>query len=700
MVSFIFGGDTQETPESIKRKRAIAQALLRGSTRQPESVGEAIGQGLSGLGDALIYRQLNGDADKAEKAGKASLEADRASFYGDGATLPSPGAAAELSSTSPAADVSSNGDTFRPFIDEVKSGGLSNPYALAAVASTGRAESGWSPANAARTWDDPSESGKPGRAGGIMSWRGPRYDALAAAGDLSPQGQARFFLKENLQLIEKLQAAKSVEEAQSLMNSAWAFAGHDRPGGESARRLGYAKGYLPQFQGSGTQVASLDPSAGMPTVAGAIALQSGQPLQLPYRDPTVSAPNYRPSTPVAEALAGSAQAPQAARSPSPVAAALAGNAAPAAPLPSETQVASGAAVPRGGLVAQALAGERYYPPAPTAPGSSGPSVQQATRLLNNPYATEADRAMAMDAIERDRKTRDPVYQMQLRKGQLDLEATESGSWSKLDDGRLFNQRTGEVRNAPTAPGAAPSDLGLNPQYGTDANGNPVLLQLGKNGQVVQSKMPDGVTLAKEPIKLDAGTHFVLLDPITRQPVGQIPKENFKEASEKAAGTESGKSGIQEAAAAPQAIADADYSISLIDEMLTHPGRATATGMSSIIDPRNYIAGTDATDFNTRKRQLEGRAFLQAFNSLRGGGQITEVEGKKATEAITRLNAAQSDDAFVGALTELKGILEVGRDRFRQKAAGARSAAPAAGAVTAPAMPDVSAPGTFDPLGLR
>lgn len=142
-----------------------------------------------------------------------------------------------------AARASLQGDTYKPFIQTVRAGGLTNPYGLAAVASTGKAESGWSAANANRTWSDPSESGQPGTAGGIMSWRGPRYQALAATGDLSPEGQARFFLQEDPSLIQKLNNAKSVEEAQQLMNNAWAFAGHDRPGGEAARRMAMAQNY-------------------------------------------------------------------------------------------------------------------------------------------------------------------------------------------------------------------------------------------------------------------------------------------------------------------------------------------------------------------------------------------------------------------------------------------------------------------------
>jgi hypothetical protein len=167
-----------------------------------------------------------------------------------------------------ASRASLQGDTYRPFIDTVRSGGLTNPYGLAAVASTGKAESGWSAANANRTWDDPSQSGQPGRAGGIMSWRGPRYQALSASGDLSPEGQAKFFLQENPQLIQSLNGARSVEEAQQLMNDAWKFAGYDQQGGESARRLAMAKSYYASEFGNAP-----------PANGGAAAIEAISPLE-------------------------------------------------------------------------------------------------------------------------------------------------------------------------------------------------------------------------------------------------------------------------------------------------------------------------------------------------------------------------------------------------------------------------------------
>lgn len=126
---------------------------------------------------------------------------------------------------------------------------------------------------------------------------------------------------------------------------------------------------------------------------------------------------------------------------------------------------------------------------------------------------------------------------------------------------------------------------------------------------------------------------------------------------------------------PQAVRSADQTITLLNKALAHPGRTTATGQSGLLDPRNYVPGTDATDFRVLLDQIKGRTFLEAFESLKGSGQITEVEGRKATEAIGRLNTAQSDAEFEQALRDLMGVAEAGKQRAVERAAGASRSAP-------------------------
>jgi hypothetical protein len=266
--SFIWGeGGAALTPEEIARRREMEQAILAKGGIDTSPVGHWA-EGLARVANAAAGSFRRGQLEKAATE-NASYNDELIKALTGGASsstssMPATtGAGNEVAATSPAPIDMTGNEVYSQFMDTVK-GGVQNPYALAAIAATGNAESGWSPGNVNRTWSDPSESGQAGRAGGIMSWRGPRYQALAATGDLSPAGQARFFLQENPDLIAKLNSAKSVEEAQTLMNNAWAFAGYNRPGGEAARRLSLAKGYLPTF---GTETAAATPQAAIEAVA-------------------------------------------------------------------------------------------------------------------------------------------------------------------------------------------------------------------------------------------------------------------------------------------------------------------------------------------------------------------------------------------------------------------------------------------------
>ena len=137
----------------------------------------------------------------------------------------------------------------------------------------------------------------------------------------------------------------------------------------------------------------------------------------------------------------------------------------------------------------------------------------------------------------------------------------------------------------------------------DAQGNPVLLQLGENGEAVQTKMPDGVTLSKEPIKLDAGTHFVLLDPITRQSVGVIPKDVAGEAAQQALGKEQGSA----QAAVPAAKITAEQTIAKIDELLSDPNLGGISGWQAWLPDSGVAAVSGSGALGLRR--LVGRVKL-------------------------------------------------------------------------------------------
>lgn len=155
------------------------------------------------------------------------------------------------------------------------------------------------------------------------------------------------------------------------------------------------------------------------------------------------------------------------------------------------------------------------------------------------------------------------------------------------------------------------------------------------------------------------------------------------AGAKEAGKQRAKGQVEAESSLPGYVAESEGTIKLVDDLLNHPGKKMAVGGSSI-NPLNYVPGTDAKDFRVRLEQIQGKQFLQAFESLKGGGQITEVEGQKATAAISRMNTAQSEKEFDAAAREFQSVIKAGVERAKRKA----SAPVTPSAPAAPAVPSV------------
>ncbi|MFG1341373.1 hypothetical protein [Xanthobacter autotrophicus] len=219
---------------------------------------------------------------------------------------------------------------------------------------------------------------------------------------------------------------------------------------------------------------------------------------------------------------------------------------------------------------------------------------------------------------------------------------------KLD---LQRQRAGKAEQ-PT--------YGLNPVWGVDASGNPTIIQLGKDGNPIQPKIPAGVTIAKDPIKVDAGTHFVLLDPQTRQPITTIPKNVAGAAREGAIGKASGEAQAQ----IPGAEGMASQIGRHVDELANDPYLPNMLGPLASRMPN---VSADAARVQARMDQLKGGVFLQGYQMLKGGGAITEVEGLKAENAMARLSAAQNLQDYRAALGDFRDALATGLAKLRSQA---------------------------------
>jgi hypothetical protein len=531
------------------------------------------------------------------------------------------------------------GDTYQPFIDTVRTK-VTNPYGLAAVAATGRAESGWSAGNANRTWSDPSQSGSPGTAGGVMSWRGPRLANLQSyaaskgeQGNGSPQTQGEFLLQENPQLIDQLNNASSPEDAANIMAGAWKFAGYDQQGGEAARRRAMAVNYAAQFRNQ--------PNAASAAIDAQAPGGMGSPLTEQSFDGRFG-PTALPAE-VAQGVGGLASAlteSNAAGMPQQAAQPAAVPAQSAMPLQTQQQPTE---------VANASSGFAGVPSVQPIPRGGVP-IELIQTMLRDPNLREIGVKLWAQNVQGPNNA-EPWQFVQGANGTL-LRA---------------NQVTGQVEPignfAKNGTGLGESEAGLNLVYGQDKDGNTIAFQPLKGGGLRQVEIPEGAKLTPGISNIDTGTGTLTVNNKTGLPVLQTAKDLSGAEREKAMGKAQGDAQIN----LGSNLQKADYSIGLIDQMLAHPGLETAVGLSGTLDPRNYISGTDATDFNVRRKQLEGRAFLEAFDSLKGAGQITEIEGQKATEAIARLSTAQSEGSYKLALRELREILEVGKERARQRA---------------------------------
>lgn len=147
---------------------------------------------------------------------------------------------------------------------------------------------------------------------------------------------------------------------------------------------------------------------------------------------------------------------------------------------------------------------------------------------------------------------------------------------------------------------------------------------------------------------------------------QVAANRGQQSAAQAAGAETGKAGATAQMQLPQAVANGEQMYRQLEALKSHPGLPYAVGKSSVLP---VIPGTPAADFKVRLDQVQGAQFLQAYETLKGGGQITEVEGKKAEAAIARMNRAQTEEEFKRSVEDFQSVVAAGVERAKSKASG-------------------------------
>lgn len=201
-------------------------------------------------------------------------------------------------------------------------------------------------------------------------------------------------------------------------------------------------------------------------------------------------------------------------------------------------------------------------------------------------------------------------------------------------GNLFNADTGEWVSAPG--GGAEGVAGLQPVWLEDENGNAILGQPTKDGKIIRSEMPEGL-----------------------RPVSPYQR-NF----EGSRGTAEGKVIGEAAGALPGVSAMAQNVAKQVEDLKTDPYLPRMLGP---VDSWLPNVTQDAARVQGKIAQLQGGAFLQARQLLKGGGAITDYEGQKAEAAFARLSQAQSEEDFKAALDDFNYFVQQGLQKLEMQA---------------------------------
>lgn len=451
--SFIFGGNTGETPETLKRKRAMAEALAQ--SRMPKNVGE----GLTEVGNAIAYRMALADLASGEAMGQQKASAAMSpilSAFGGGtaafppAPAPAGGSApmtSDITSPNPAVAAMLKGEQVQGTagnaraVDRASMAGYSGDVVQNVPNSTGaivakklQSDFNLTPEAAAgfagnlahesgnfNTLQEINPTVKGSRGGyGWAQWTGPRrrqFESWAAQNNLDPSSpEANYgFLKTELQgnegaVLKALQGVSDPAQAAQIVSNQFL-----RPGvPHMDSRISRTKAILEAMNSGGqTQIASA-PNAYAPEMMAAAQPQQ-QNVQVASLDPSIGMPQQMY---VGKVDGGSI-----------------GTAVQDAPAQGAIRKAIGGMA--GEQAPQQMA--QNVPPMPQNEATSldriigtdtplGPQLQQPQlnvgmimQALQEPFLNEGQRSMLNGLLQHEMQKQDPAYQLQQQQAQIGLQ---------------------------------------------------------------------------------------------------------------------------------------------------------------------------------------------------------------------------------------------------------------------------------------
>jgi hypothetical protein len=196
-------------------------------------------------------------------------------------------------------------------------------------------------------------------------------------------------------------------------------------------------------------------------------------------------------------------------------------------------------------------------------------------------------------------------------------------------------------------GGAGATYGTTPHYEV-RDGKTYAVRYGSQGDRIETEIKGTVNKGED--KVDAGTHWIMRDKVTGQE--RVVAKNI---AEKEAQEVVGKAEGQAIVDAPKRLENIGKALAELKAVEEHPDREATTGWQANLGLDKW-AGTPQQGFASRVDQVRAGAFLEGAQALKGLGQMTEVEGAKATDAINRMRIAQGDAEFLSALNDYRTAL--------------------------------------------
>ncbi len=103
---------------------------------------------------------------------------------------------------------------------------------------------------------------------------------------------------------------------------------------------------------------------------------------------------------------------------------------------------------------------------------------------------------------------------------------------------------------------------------------------------------------------------------------------------------------------------------LSQKLVDHAGFESLIGATLTPFMRHWH-GSETAGADSLRNQIEGKVFMKAYETLKGGGQITEIEGEQAKKALARMDISLKESEYVEALNEFLDAYYTGLEKMRR-----------------------------------